>query len=116
MARMADTPATPCRRFQFRLRTLLIVVTLLAIPFGYVGWQAKIVRDRKAMLETGDLSPVFSAEIDETKDAAIPTIRLWLGDHFCREVFLKQPEDIERYKAAFPEADFDTPAPEAPVR
>ena len=28
----------PC--FQFRLRTLMIVVTLLAVPLGYVGWQA----------------------------------------------------------------------------
>ncbi len=35
----------PC--FQFRLRTLMIVVTLLAVPLGYVGWQAKIVRERK---------------------------------------------------------------------
>jgi hypothetical protein len=38
------------RRFQFRLRTLMIVVTLLAIPCGYVGWQAKIVRERKSVL------------------------------------------------------------------
>ncbi len=37
-------------RFQFRLRTLMIVVTLLAVPLGYVGWQEKIVRQRKAML------------------------------------------------------------------
>jgi hypothetical protein len=37
-----DAPS-PRRRFQFRLRTLLIGVTLLAIPCGYVGWQAKIV-------------------------------------------------------------------------
>ncbi len=37
------------RRFQFRLRSLLIGVTLFAlIPCGYVGWQAKIVRERKA--------------------------------------------------------------------
>jgi hypothetical protein len=34
MARMADTPATPRRRFQFRLRTLMIVVTLLAAACG----------------------------------------------------------------------------------
>src|ERR1700747_2520005 len=37
------------RRFQFRLRTLLIVVTLLAVPCAYVGWQAKIVREREAI-------------------------------------------------------------------
>ena len=39
------------RRFQFRLRTLLIGVTLFAlIPCGYVGWQAKIVRERRSWL------------------------------------------------------------------
>jgi hypothetical protein len=31
MARMADTPATPCRRFQFRLRTLLLIVAIVAV-------------------------------------------------------------------------------------
>jgi hypothetical protein len=38
------------RRFQFRLRTLLIVVTLLGVACAYVGWQAKIVRQRAVML------------------------------------------------------------------
>ena len=34
----------PRRRwFQFRLRTMLIVVTVLRVPLAYVGWQAKIV-------------------------------------------------------------------------
>jgi hypothetical protein len=37
-------------RFQFRLRTLMIVVTLLAADCGYLAWQAKIVRERKATL------------------------------------------------------------------
>jgi hypothetical protein len=41
----------PKRRwFQFSLRTLLIGVTLLAVPLGYVGWQAKIVRERQAWI------------------------------------------------------------------
>ncbi len=32
--------AKPKRRwYQYRLRTLMIVVTLLAVPLGYVGWQ-----------------------------------------------------------------------------
>jgi hypothetical protein len=39
------------RRFQFRLRTLMVGVTLLAVPLGYVGWQAKIVRERKAFYD-----------------------------------------------------------------
>ena len=36
--------SVPHHRFQFRLRTLLIVVTVLAIPFAYVGRQAEIVK------------------------------------------------------------------------
>jgi hypothetical protein len=46
----ADPPKRKRRWFQFRLRTLMIGVTLLAIPCGYVGWQAKIVRERRAEL------------------------------------------------------------------
>ena len=38
------------RYFQFSLRTMFVVVTLLAIPCGYVAWQDQIVRERKAML------------------------------------------------------------------
>jgi hypothetical protein len=45
---MANQPS-PRRRFQFRLRTLMIGVTLLAVVYGYVGWQAKIVRERRAL-------------------------------------------------------------------
>jgi hypothetical protein len=44
------TPSSPLRRFQFRLRTLLIVVTVLSAVCGYLGWQAKIVQERKAKL------------------------------------------------------------------
>ena len=46
---MPDQPS-PRRRFQFRLRTLMIGVTLLAVPLAYVGWQAKTVAERRALL------------------------------------------------------------------
>jgi hypothetical protein len=46
----ADPPKRKRRRFQFRLRTLMIVVTLLAVPCGYIGWQARIVRERRDLL------------------------------------------------------------------
>ncbi len=48
---MPDQPS-PRRRFQFRLRTLMIVVAVVAIPCAYVGWQAKIVRERRALLDS----------------------------------------------------------------
>jgi hypothetical protein len=45
--------AEPPKRhhFQFSLRTLMIVVTLLCVVGGYVGWQAKKVNERKTLLE-----------------------------------------------------------------
>jgi hypothetical protein len=49
-------------RFQFRLRTLMIVVTLLAVACGNVGWQAKFVRARTAMRQR--LSDKGAAFID----------------------------------------------------
>jgi hypothetical protein len=46
----ADPPKRKRRRFQFRLRTLMIGVTVLAVACGYVGWQESIVRERKELL------------------------------------------------------------------
>jgi hypothetical protein len=112
---MADHP-TLRRCFQFRLRTLMIVVTLIAAVCGYVGWQAKIVNERKQLLETGSDGPVVDFTVDKGKDAAIPTIRLWIGDHFFTSVHVKQKADINRYKAAFPEADVELlPPPPPPI-
>jgi hypothetical protein len=34
----------PRRRFQFRLRTLMIVVTMFCVIGGYVAWHKKIVQ------------------------------------------------------------------------
>jgi hypothetical protein len=100
--------------YQFSLRTLLIGVALLAVPMGYVGWQAKIVRERRAMLDMGNGNQTEEAEVGGHKDASIPLIRRWLGDHFCATVFLKHEADFERYQAAFPEAEIFLPAPPAP--
>jgi hypothetical protein len=91
------------RRFQFHLRTLLIVVTLLAIPCAYVGSQAKIVRGRKAMLENGHLT---LSEVTPARNR-LPRIRMWLGDVDCLIMYfdpIVSDTDIERYRVAFPEA------------
>jgi hypothetical protein len=47
---MADQ-LSPRRRFQFRLRTLMIVIALLAIPLGCVGRQVEIAREREIVRE-----------------------------------------------------------------
>jgi hypothetical protein len=46
------------RRFQFRLRTLFVAVTLLAAVCGYVAHEAKIVRKRREWLKAHPFPPV----------------------------------------------------------
>ncbi len=93
----------PHRRFQFRLRTLLIVVTLLAIPFAYVGRQAEIVSERKVMLDDARITPYLMTPGQNR----LSQVRLWLGDVDCFAIYADQivsDADLERYRAAFPEA------------
>jgi hypothetical protein len=94
----------PPRRFQFHLRTLLTLVTLLAIPIAYVGRQAEIVRERKVMLDDGRIAHYLIITPDQNR---LPQIRLWLGDVDCFAIYADQivsDVDMERYRAAFPEA------------
>ncbi len=62
---------------------------------------------------------MFNAVLDQDSDAAIPTIRRWLRDYFYRSIYVGTPADIQRYKAAFPEAHVEImtrpPAPTMPV-
>jgi hypothetical protein len=81
------------------------VVTLLAIPLGYVGWQAKIVRKRNAMLE----NPRVANSIRETVDGKpmISWLRRLLGDQDYAEIYVGgnvSAEEITNYRLAFPEA------------
>jgi hypothetical protein len=47
----ADKPAKHRRRwFRFSLRTLLIVVTILSVPLGWVGWKRKQVRQERVTI------------------------------------------------------------------
>jgi hypothetical protein len=73
-------------RFQFRLRTLMIVVTLLAVPFAYVGWQARIARDRSAREKeqeirratvTADVAKYEYSKAKAAYDAIPGSVPLW---------------------------------------
>jgi hypothetical protein len=71
-------------RFQFRLRTLLIAVTLLAVPLGYVGWQAKIVRERTTVRQRiANMGAKFTIniapDIVRLEHSPMPWPRNWLG-------------------------------------
>jgi hypothetical protein len=105
---------SPRHRFQFRLRTLMIIVTLVAMASGHVGWQARIVRERKATL-----AQMIDAKSTERGgyawgDAQVPWIRRILGDRAVRCIGLPitATKDFrQRLRATFPEARvgwFDT--------
>src|SRR5258707_1044172 len=97
----------PKRRFQFRLRTLMIGVTVFAVGCGYVGWQAKIVKDRNALrirlTALGGASfsvseyRVFirSGLKDALSEDKLPTtswLRSWLGDEGVVVAFIPEPQ------------------------
>jgi hypothetical protein len=100
----------PRRRFQFRLRTLMIGVTLLAGVCGYVGWQAKIVRERRAMLQTIEAAGgQYAAVADGNLPAGMTGpnwIRRLLGDVAVVEIdFHASSLSRDNVKERFPEAD-----------
>jgi hypothetical protein len=110
------------RRFQFRLRTLMIGVTLFAlIPCGYVGWQAKIVRERRSWLtrlqEEGYEPRIDDIVIYAGNGHGGPNIvRRWLGDKTIVTIPLPatiSEEDKETTLRLFPESNV-TRTPIAP--
>jgi hypothetical protein len=109
-------PPTLRRRFQFSLRTLMIVVTLFCVAVGgYGGWQAKIVMERKAIIRDVGDGITWGQNLD---DSEIPLIRRWLGDHAFLAIWLNErmpdevpTETIHRIVTAFPEARIEFGAP-----
>jgi hypothetical protein len=102
----AEPPKRQRRWFQFRLRTLLIVVTLLAVPCAYVGWQARIVTERRNWLA----NPQFGSWPwgDDPPNCSLPWIRRLLGDTEC--IFMIADDavsdaDLAACRSAFPELD-----------
>jgi hypothetical protein len=105
-----DQPS-PRRRFQFRLRTLMIGVTLFAlIPCGYVGWQAKIVRDRQAwtahLAARGFVPRVGDVVIQSGYEWQPTFVRRWMGDKATSTIGLPEyvsDEEKETTLRLFPE-------------
>jgi hypothetical protein len=96
------------RRLQFMLRTLLVIVTLLAIPCAYLGWQANIVAHRRLVLKNAMEQGlvVMSDDSDADAVATVPWIRRIMGDAPVRSAWWvgATKEDRARFKEAFPEA------------
>lgn len=110
----AEPPKHKRRWFQFSLRMLLIGVTLVAVACAYVGWQAKIVHERRWLLENvilrkgvvfPDPSPAHLTAPLPCRSA--PWIRQLLDDVWIDEIRLDaktSDEEFDEIAACFPEA------------
>jgi hypothetical protein len=89
----------------------MIVVTLLAIPCGYVGWQAKIVDERNAMItDLRNTEKVVFGLAEPGDNDQPPWIRRILGDQGIRYIGLPittttTKEYRRRVRELFPEAE-----------
>jgi hypothetical protein len=101
-------------RFQFRLRTLMVGVTVFCVVIsGYTGWQKKIVKERQEWLHAHSRQPdvhydvISGLRIGDDKQRP-GLIRCWLGDEPQEYLKLKNPapEEIEAAHQLFPEANF----------
>ena len=41
-------------RFQYRLRSLLVLVTIMAIPLGWIPWKRREIESRQKEIEIAD--------------------------------------------------------------
>jgi hypothetical protein len=88
-------PKRKRRWFQFSLRTLMIVVTLLAVACGHVGRQAEIVRERETALRQAQEAKVAFPFLElpinwsELYKQPLPWVRQWLGDEKVESIFLE---------------------------
>jgi hypothetical protein len=89
----------------------MIVVTLLAIPCGYVGWQVKIVRERRATItDLRNTEKVVFGLAEPGGNDQPPWIRRILGDQGIRYIGLPittttTEEYRRRVRELFPEAE-----------
>ncbi|HEV2971233.1 MAG TPA: hypothetical protein VGY55_14760 [Pirellulales bacterium] len=109
----ADPPKRKRRWFQFSLRSLMIVVTLLAIPCGWLAHQARVVEERKALrswlLDNGGVIHEAQYEMEHPETSQITWIRILIGDHTALSINfpygISKPQ-ASRMKTVFPEAAF----------
>ena len=89
------------RRFQFRLRTLFVVVTLVAVACSYIAHEWRIVRKRR------DLDQAFAGSYLPGSPDKLPWLRRVMGDVTYEEMELYgiSDDDLVRVREAFPEAE-----------
>jgi hypothetical protein len=109
----AEPGKTRRRWFQFRLRTMLIGIVLLAPACAYFAHEAQIVRERKAWLETNRrwqeyaLMWRFNFNISAANPDKCPSLtRRWLGDKPVTLIVVDPDSEVDLQSASelFPEA------------
>ncbi len=92
------------RRFQFSLRTLFVLITLVAL---WIGWSLNWIRQRQAFLPPDDLDQTRPFASSTEKTVTAPGL-LWIfGEEGVATIFVpeRQTDDFAEAKRLFPEAD-----------
>ena len=97
-------------RPRFSLRTLLVGVTLFCGFLGWLGWNWRIVQERRYVF--GDLTvadmPKTSPYCTMADPRPMPFPRSWLGDQRMKFIAVNRncdPKAIERVRTVYPEAE-----------
>ena len=102
---------TSGRRFQLRLRTLLVVVTLFCLAVGWIASQARTVYERKAALANYSRFIILYSFVDEQNRAALTSpVKRLLGDKPLGYMVVSSAipaDDLKRVRAIFPEAEIE---------
>ena len=105
--------ATKHREFRFTLRTLFVVVLLLAIPLGWLAVQLKWIRDRHEALR-GLMQPPsrafildWSSSFVHERDDVLPWSLRLFGENSVMQIFILhgQESELQPLRMLFPEAE-----------
>ncbi|MBI2826035.1 MAG: hypothetical protein HYX69_15225 [Planctomycetia bacterium] len=105
---MADAQPKPRRRwFQFRLRTMFLLVTLFAL---WLGWQVNLARQRIAFREALFAKGGYVEWDSSYEFPPIPSFREWFLDDYpvqkIRVPYMWEAEFRADAKRLFPEATY----------
>jgi len=95
------------RRFQFKLRTLLIGMALLSIPCAWISHSLNWIRQRNAAsYYTSDLRTGKEGPFD--RGIRLAPGGLWLfGEAGTNTILYRKGDDPSELRRLFPEADFE---------
>ena len=107
------TPASKRRWFRFSLRTLLVVVTVSAIVFGFGGWTLHQVRERERFYQSISPQGALTVLLEPDGPPMRPLPFLW-------RTFIAKPLDsIDIPKQSFTDSEIEHIGqffPEAAIR